>query len=336
LLRYSSMAVRNYYTVLGISSQANAAEIKKAYHRLALKFHPDKNPGDAEAPERFKEVLEAYQVLIDPGKRSAYDLRSSGFSFSESLIHYEYLKAEVDTSKVKLNEEVELTFSFPGEGRFFRKPVLQGWIITAGPTVDHRVVHRDGNAVKETVLHYTVCPLQKGWLTIPPASINFYHHPIASNALQIEVESNQCFFKENEEAGPDPCQIMMHRTQVTSTSVYRKTIIHQRVVLLPRSELAAWYHKVGRTMKIAFAVIGAFWAIFNDYNFITGIVAGSLVAGVNVQLMYRMMGIKSIFYYAHHHPVVLEYEGIGYKLGAEPYNGIFSAKTWVYIKSIFK
>jgi len=67
---------KNYYETLGVSRESNADEIKKAYRQLALKFHPDRNPGDREAEERFKEVSEAYGVLIDPEKRRHYDLLS--------------------------------------------------------------------------------------------------------------------------------------------------------------------------------------------------------------------------------------------------------------------
>ncbi len=65
---------RDYYEVLGISRDATQEEIKKAYRRLALKYHPDRNPGDKEAEERFKEAAEAYEVLRDPEKKRAYDL----------------------------------------------------------------------------------------------------------------------------------------------------------------------------------------------------------------------------------------------------------------------
>lgn len=67
------MAKRDYYEVLGISKNADAGEIKKAYRKLALKYHPDKNPDDKEAEERFKEAAEAYEVLSDPKKRQMYD-----------------------------------------------------------------------------------------------------------------------------------------------------------------------------------------------------------------------------------------------------------------------
>src|SRR4051795_6941465 len=64
---------RDYYDVLGVKRDAAPEEIKKAYRQLALKNHPDKNPGDAEAEKRFKEAAEAYEVLSDQAKRQRYD-----------------------------------------------------------------------------------------------------------------------------------------------------------------------------------------------------------------------------------------------------------------------
>ena len=64
---------RDYYEVLGVKKDSSAEEIKKAYRKAAMKYHPDRNPGDKEAEAKFKEVGEAYEVLSDDGKRSRYD-----------------------------------------------------------------------------------------------------------------------------------------------------------------------------------------------------------------------------------------------------------------------
>ncbi len=77
---------RDYYDVLGVNRSASESELKATYRKLALKFHPDRNPGDKEAEDQFKEAAEAYEVLRDPQKRAIYDqyghagLEGSGFS----------------------------------------------------------------------------------------------------------------------------------------------------------------------------------------------------------------------------------------------------------------
>jgi molecular chaperone DnaJ len=80
------MGKTNYYEILGVSRQSGEEEIKKSYRQLALKYHPDRNPGDKQAEEKFKEAAEAYEVLHDPQKKRLYDayghegLQGTGFS----------------------------------------------------------------------------------------------------------------------------------------------------------------------------------------------------------------------------------------------------------------
>src|SRR6266545_1393588 len=84
---------RDYYEVLGVERSATEEEVKRAYRKLAVKFHPDKNPDDPHAEEKFKELGEAYDVLIDPDKRAAYDrfghaaFAPGGAGFGRGVFH---------------------------------------------------------------------------------------------------------------------------------------------------------------------------------------------------------------------------------------------------------
>ena len=74
------MDYKDYYKVLGVERKASADDIRKAYRKLAMQFHPDKNPGDKKSEEKFKEINEAYQVLSDETKRARYDQLGSAYS----------------------------------------------------------------------------------------------------------------------------------------------------------------------------------------------------------------------------------------------------------------
>ena len=89
---------KDYYAVLGLEKSATADQIKKAYRKLALKYHPDKNPGDKQAEDRFKQITEAYAVLSDPEKKRHYD------QFGDAAFHQnfsqEYIFRNVDLGSI--------------------------------------------------------------------------------------------------------------------------------------------------------------------------------------------------------------------------------------------
>jgi curved DNA-binding protein len=101
---------KDYYTVLGVEQSSGADTIKKAYRKLAVKYHPDKNPGDRAAEERFKEITEAYAVLSDPEKRRQYD------QFGEAGFHQRFSQEDIFRN-VDLND-IFREFGFGGDDLF--------------------------------------------------------------------------------------------------------------------------------------------------------------------------------------------------------------------------
>jgi len=126
--------MKDYYKILGVSKDATEEEIKRAYRRLALKYHPDRNPDDPYAEEKFKEISEAYAVLIDPAKRREYDEameKKVQFSYSEEEIFrdlfsrsefyqiFNELLQEFQRSGLRFDQRFFQRLFFGGKGIFF-------------------------------------------------------------------------------------------------------------------------------------------------------------------------------------------------------------------------
>jgi hypothetical protein len=315
---------QDYYRLLGVTPDASHDDIRRAYHRLAKQHHPDRNPGDSSAAERFRAVHEAYQVLSDPHKRAAFDLQRMGREASEALLAKAYLDVEISKVRLRRNEELELQFAFPAEGRAFRKPRLQGWEICSGPGVSHRFREVDGVLVRETVLRYTLSPLTIGRLLIPPAYLQYARQPCVSGALVVEVTEGDCFFSEGRRAGIDPLRYRLTREQVTVTARFRKTIAVQHCVLVPRSDYAAWYHRVARSIKVVMSLTGIAWAAFTGWPLTMGFLYGTLLGGVQVVLMYRMAGVRSKGFHGPGYSTLMKYQEQGFRFEN---TAVFSEKT---------
>ncbi len=133
--------MKNYYEILGVSNKTDEEEIRKSYRKLAMEFHPDRNPDNPQAEERFKEIAEAYGVLTDPVKRKEYDAHlaaggtqddfKSGFSYSQEDIlrdlfkdprfqqMFQGLMREFQRSGLRASPQFLRQSFFGGKGGFF-------------------------------------------------------------------------------------------------------------------------------------------------------------------------------------------------------------------------
>ncbi len=128
---------KDYYAILGISSQCSPDEVRTAYRKLALQWHPDRNPGNPDSTERFKEISEAYGVLIDPVKREQYDrARTLGTGGT-----FQYTREEIfrdlfgNRAATAVFEELAREFERGGmrvDRYYFERTLSGGTVITGG------------------------------------------------------------------------------------------------------------------------------------------------------------------------------------------------------------
>lgn len=325
---------KDYYRILKVNKNASADEIKKSFHRLALLHHPDRN-SDKVDEEEFKEINEAYQCLSNSDKRKHYDLTSVWHHLY--VVHPDpYIFAEVSATHIKLNEEFEITYRYIGEGRFFRKPQGPGFVFTSGPVVYHREFLYDDNPIRETSLTYTVSARKTGNIIIDPATIEVRHKHLSSNNVSVQVQTTECFFKKGVDAGDDPLVVRLHKEQFTSNTIYRKTYTYRHVILIPRSDYAAFYHRIGSVMKGVFAVCGLLLFALKTEHALIGLLVGSLLGGILCHLMYWMSGVRSKYFYAYNHPLVKEYMEQEYEIGNDSANFLISDTVIQRFVMLFK
>jgi molecular chaperone DnaJ len=130
---------KDYYEILGLSREASKDEVEKAYRKLALKYHPDRNPDDPSSAEKFREVTEAYEVLSDPNKRTQYD--QYGFAVDEDeMPRYQYHHVDLDEAlRMFMNSFGESFGGGPFSSIFGGDPFSEGMRTRRGPAQgDHR------------------------------------------------------------------------------------------------------------------------------------------------------------------------------------------------------
>jgi len=176
------MAEKDYYTILGVPRGATEDKIKHAYRGLALKYHPDRNPGDPHAEERFKEVSEAYGVLGDPDKRRRYDVegtsfRSTGhhdrqedifrdmFRNPDAYDLFRDLSSEFEKHGIRFDQEFINRVFFGGRGFFFGGVFFGGPIF--GKTSSFQGPHRHtafGPGTRNPTIKKGTTPGVTGWI----------------------------------------------------------------------------------------------------------------------------------------------------------------------------
>lgn len=158
-MRTRSWAWKDYYQILGVSVSATEAKVKRTYRQLALRYHPDRNPNDPQAEARFKEISEAYAVLVDPAKRREYDLFRRARTHQEPFSGHGWTQDDLfrdlfsNPRSADIFQELAREFSrlgFRFDDRFFRdvffggRGIFFGGVVIFGPFGARPLVFRPG------------------------------------------------------------------------------------------------------------------------------------------------------------------------------------------------
>lgn len=330
---------KDYYRILGVDPKAPVDELKKAYHKLAFVYHPDKNSGDKEAEEHFKVISEAYEILRDERRRKHYDLTYSDAFFPiyahfhpEEIEHYFIVR--LSEMRVKLNEEFTVTFSYSGEGRLFRKPSFKNFFMAGNPFVSFRQVLIDGVKVKETSLKYVLAPLTTGDIIIEPASIKINHETFFTDQISVQVSENKCHYTEGRIADGTPLEYALHFETPSGTRQNRWLHRQDHILLVPRSHYAEVYHRIGFWMKIIYSIWGAATAAYFGFNIFLGFLAGSLFGSACCYGMYAIAGVRSKFFSTDSNEMVQEYFDRGYRRGRSTGSSLLNGQVLHWIGGV--
>jgi len=255
------MSKSDYYTVLGVRKTDSQATIKAAYYRLAQQYHPDKNQGNTDYAEQFKEINEAYQVLSDPQKRKEYDSMSNGRvggRRDDDLPFIYYLKFTADKTFIKQFEEIKLEFKFPSEARFFKRQKFDDWYIIEGPTVIHAEIEVEGIKRKETQINYILAPLKIGALSLEAPSVIINSKRVNANPLYFTVQKQQCYVNPIDDVEGTPLILELVKHETIETKNFIKNIARKRLVLIPIGEKYQLQLKKARGMALVISLLSAF------------------------------------------------------------------------------
>lgn len=318
---------RSYYEILEVPANASYEDIKRAYRRLALLHHPDRSKGKTDHSVFFLEIKEAYETLIDPVRRQEYDRRKvikepdANFRFS--------FFAFADQSVVPCFEELRISFTFTGDGRFFKKPDFINFFVTGVPYVSVRKVFQSDTEVKETTLSYIVCPMHTGSLVIDRAAVKIRNKSYFTEPLKIQVTESKCFFTKNKTANGKPYKYPMFYEATVGADKVRLLKNFGHTVLIPRSAYAQLYHRITKGLKLVMMIWGIILCILIKKNLVIGALIGLAFGGLMGNILYFIAGVKPVFRFASQFKTVKDYHEKGYQTGTDSGSRFLKSK-WFY------